>query len=150
MQDHEMERQGRDREVEAAQAEARQAEHESDQRACNGTGRQRDPERSRQLLEEEVVALKLARLRRDNVSRVGAEAAFGDFLVKCRQRFSALPSKLAKKTDFSRTQLTTIERGIEDELSFLANLLGKIELGDDGEDSDGERTATPLEDTAAH
>ena len=52
--DDEVQRQRRHREVQAAQAQARQAEDQAEQRADRGGSRQRDPDRRAELLEQDA------------------------------------------------------------------------------------------------
>lgn len=104
----------------------------------------------RQLLEEEIVAMKLSKLRGELVDRLGVEVAIGDMLVMFRQRLQTFGGRLAKKMDFSREQLAAIERQMTVDLATLADALERMELGsgDDG-DSGADTAGTPLETAAA-
>lgn len=104
----------------------------------------------RQLLEEEIVAMKLSKLRGELVDRLGVEVAIGDMLVMFRQRLQTFGGRLAKKMDFSREQLAAIERQMTVDLATLADALERMDLGS-GEDGDGgaDTAGTPLEAAAA-
>jgi hypothetical protein len=102
----------------------------------------------RQLLEEEVVAIKLARLRGELVPFASVQGALGDVLVKFQQLGRTFSARLAKKTDFSRDQLAAIDRLMEADHTTLADLMEKMEdeIGDGG-DSLADPAAA-LEDSA--
>jgi hypothetical protein len=88
----------------------------------------------KQLLEEELVAIKIAKERRELVPRASVEAAFGDVLVRFRQRGTTFAARLAKKVDLSRDQITAIDRlalADQAELARMMENLGK-DLGDGG------------------
>lgn len=104
----------------------------------------------RQLLEEEVVAIKLSRLRGELVSFVSVQAAVGDLLVKHQQRASTFGARLAKKIDLTREQITAIDRMMEADLAELADALEKMEreVGDSGASGDDAYSGAQMEDTA--
>lgn len=105
----------------------------------------------RQLLEEEVVAIKLSKLRKELVPFASAQAAFADVMTRFRQRGRTFAARLAKKIDLTRDQLAAIERQMEGDLADLAAMMEKAEtgLGDDGTEDAGETSpAAALEDTA--
>lgn len=106
----------------------------------------------RQLLEEEVVAIKLSKLRGELVPYASAIAAFGDVLARFRQARQTFTARLAKRADFTREQLAAIERQLESDDTKLAEMLGKageeLKVGD-GSTVDGDADpAAALEDTA--
>ncbi|HEV7658821.1 MAG TPA: hypothetical protein VGO55_03145 [Allosphingosinicella sp.] len=88
----------------------------------------------KQLLEEELVAIRIAKERRELVPRASVEAAFGDVLVRFRQRGTTFAARLAKKVDLTREQITAIDRlalADQAELARMMENLGK-DLGDVG------------------
>lgn len=100
----------------------------------------------KQLLEEELVAIKIAALRGELVPRASVEAAIGDVLIRDRQRRSTFAGRLAKRVDLDRAQLTAVERLIESDQAEFARMLkdwGK-DLGDDSSSAD---TAPAVENT---
>jgi hypothetical protein len=105
----------------------------------------------RQLLEEEVVAMKLARLRGELVSFISVQSALGDVFEKFRQRGVTFGARLAKKIDLSRDQITAIDRLMQSDLADLAASLEKLEndIGDVGAADGDADTAATMENTAA-
>lgn len=98
------------------------------------------------LLEEELVAIKLAEKRGELIRLVDVEATIGDVLTKFRQRGQSFAARLAKKIDLTRDQLTAIERlslADQDELADMLENWGS-HLGDGNSDA-----AAPVEDSAA-
>lgn len=88
------------------------------------------------LLEEELVAIKLAEKRRELVPRLVVEATIGDVLARFRQRGATFAARLAKRIDLTRDQLTAIEKLVLADQVELANMMenwGK-DLGDDRDD----------------
>lgn len=77
----------------------------------------------KQLLEEEVVAIKLARLRGELAPVASVEAALGDVLVKFRQRGSTFSARLSKKIDLTRDQITAIDRLVASDQAELARMM---------------------------
>jgi hypothetical protein len=107
----------------------------------------------RQLLEEELVAIKLSKMRRELVAFAEVQAAVGDVLVKFRQRLRSFSARVAKRVDLTREQIAAIDRLLESDLTDLADDMEKMEKGfgdgreGAGEDGD-EGAAAELEDTA--
>lgn len=102
----------------------------------------------RQLLEEELVAIKLAEKRRQLVPRAAVEATIGDVLVRFRQRGTTFASRLAKRIDLTRDQITAIDKLALQDQQALADMMenwGK-DLGDEGDDRDD--PSAPLVDPA--
>ncbi|MEA3033689.1 MAG: hypothetical protein QOH86_1705 [Sphingomonadales bacterium] len=102
----------------------------------------------RQLLEEEMVALKLGKARGELVSLAEAKAAFGDVLVKFGQRLDSFSARLAKKVDLERHQIGAIDRQIASDRSELADMMERMELGGDGA-TGGDHGATAEMEIAA-
>ena len=95
------------------------------------------------LLEEELIAIRVGEKRGTLVPRVEVEAAFGDILIRDRQRRSTFASRLAKRADFTREQLVAVERlQMADQADFARGLenWGK-DLGDDSSDGAAEPVA---------
>lgn len=80
----------------------------------------------KQLLEEELVAIKIARMRGELVPWAPAAAAFGDVLVKFRQRGATFASRLAKKIDLSREQIVAIEALVVSDQAELARMMERL------------------------
>jgi hypothetical protein len=74
----------------------------------------------KQLLEEELIAMKLAERRRELVSFAEVEAVVGDVLVRFRQRGSTFSARLAKIVDLTRDQITAIDRMVAADQDRLA------------------------------
>lgn len=105
----------------------------------------------RQLLEEEVVAIKLSKLRGELVPYASAQAAFGDVLVKVSQRMRTVSARLAKRVDLTREHIAAIDRLMEADAAELASMMEKLEgdLGErSGKSGDDEDPASAMEDTA--
>lgn len=99
----------------------------------------------KQLLEEELVAIKIAKERRELVPRASVEAAFGDVLVKFRQRGSTFAARLAKKVDLTREQISAIDRLMaadQGELARMMETMGR-DLGDGSGQQDVDAGADP-------
>lgn len=100
----------------------------------------------KQLLEEELVAIKIAKERRELVERASVAAAFGDVLVKFRQRGDTFAARVAKKVDLSREQITAIESLVRADQVELARLMEQMDLGE--QRADGSHPAAAVEDPA--
>lgn len=99
----------------------------------------------KQLLEEELVAIKLARMRRELVPVASVDAVIGDVLAKFRQKGTTFAARLAKRIDLTRDQLTAIDRLMVADQAELAGMMenwGK----DIGDGSDN--PAAAVDDTA--
>lgn len=97
------------------------------------------------LLEEELVAIKLAALRGELIKLAEVEATIGDVLTKFRQKGQTFAARLAKRIDLTRDQITAIDRLMLSDQLELANMLENwgSDLGDVGDD-----TSAEVEDTA--
>ena len=98
----------------------------------------------KQLLEEELVAIKLAERRRELVPFAEVEAAVGDVLVRFRQRGATFSARLAKIVDLTRDQITAIDRLVEADQDRLAVEMENwgSDVGD-GSDDPGAAVAHP-------
>lgn len=100
------------------------------------------------LLEEELVAIKLAEKRRELIPVDEVEAIIGDALAKFRQRGQSFAARLSKRVDLSRDQITAIERLIHSDQVEMADALenwGK-ELGNGGDDTTAQVENSALPD----
>lgn len=77
----------------------------------------------KQLIDEEISAMKLAQLRKELVAVASVEASVGDILVRDAQRRATFGARLAKKIDLSREQLAAIETMITADQTWFANLM---------------------------
>lgn len=75
----------------------------------------------KQLIDEEISAMKLAQMRRELVSVVSVEGAVGDILVRDAQRRGTFGARLAKKIDLSREQLAAIEALVAADQTWFAD-----------------------------
>lgn len=100
-------------------------------------------EERKKLLEEELVAIKIGQARGELVKRASVEAAFGDVLVKFRQRGATFAARLAKKVDLSREQITAIERLQAADQAELARLMETMGGDGDGSDDPGAALGDP-------
>lgn len=92
------------------------------------------------LLEEEVVAMKLAKLRRELIDKASVETAVSEFVVKVKELGSTFAARLAKRADLSRSALIEIERLMEDDQRTIARFMRDMaqrEPGHDDADIDG-------------
>ncbi|ARR54565.1 hypothetical protein HY78_14560 [Rhizorhabdus wittichii DC-6] len=105
------------------------------------------------LLEEEVVAMKLAKLRETLIDKASVETAVSTFLVKVKDLGSTFAARLAKRADLSRTALIEIERLMQDDQRAIARFmreLANLGLEHDDADNDGARSAgAPVEGSTA-
>lgn len=101
------------------------------------------------LLEEEVIAMKLAKLRRELIDKASVETAVAEFLVKVKDLGSTFAARLSKRADVSRPALIEIERLMEDDQRAIARFmrdLAKLGSGHDDADIDGAHIAgAPVE-----
>lgn len=84
----------------------------------------------RALLEEELVAMKVAERRRELVRKVSVDAAFAAVFDLLRQQRRKLSGRLARRTDLTRQQQVLIDDILEKDLSELADKFE--ELASDG------------------
>jgi hypothetical protein len=80
----------------------------------------------RALMEEELVAIKLAEKRGELIRKASVEQALGQALVKFQQRLRSLSLRLSKRVDLGRDQITALDRMIEADLGELADDLEKL------------------------
>lgn len=89
----------------------------------------------KQLLEEELIATKLAEKRRELVRKDAVEAAFSAVFDLLSEQRRTLAARLAKRTDLSRRQQTLIDEFMEADLHLLATRFE--EMGRSGAVPDG-------------
>lgn len=87
------------------------------------------------LLEEELVAIKLAEKRGQLVRKASVEAALGTFLTWLGQRQDSFSRRLAKRVDVPREVLTAIDRLVEADRKEIAAQMEK--MSDVGEEEAG-------------
>lgn len=75
------------------------------------------------LLEEELVAIKLAKERRELIRFVEVEAVIGDALAHFRQRGDSFAARLGKRIDLTRDQIAAIDRLIRSDQAELADMM---------------------------
>ncbi|UAK24358.1 hypothetical protein [Sphingomonas nostoxanthinifaciens] len=96
------------------------------------------------LLEEEVLAIKLARQRGELVPKGSVEAAIGQVLVWHQQQQLSFSARLAKRADVSRQLQIEIDAMVAADLAEFARrigALGDIEATEDGDGSTIARAA---------
>lgn len=104
------------------------------------------------LLEEEIVAVKLGKLRGEIIHKASVEAALSAFLIKLAQQMSTFGSRLAKRADVSRATQIEIDRLIEADQAALARWMRDLDTigkqhGDDGIDG-ADAAASALDSSA--
>jgi hypothetical protein len=90
----------------------------------------------KQLIDEEVSAMKLGRLRKELVPVASVEAIIGDILLRDAQRRGTFGARLAKKIDLNRQQLMVIEELIATDQAWFVEQMenwGK-DIVDDSDD----------------
>jgi hypothetical protein len=93
----------------------------------------------KQLIEEEILANKLAKDRRELVPLAVVVATLSDVLMRFQQRGATFASRLAKKVDLTRDQLNAIDRQIHADQLEMATAMEnwRKELGDGGDANSG-------------
>jgi hypothetical protein len=98
----------------------------------------------KELIEEELAAIRLAKERRELVRKASVEAALADFLVWLGQRQASFSARLAKRADVPRDLLLAVDRLMESDRSEIAARMEQMKDAGDGSDSDAEtRAADP-------
>jgi len=103
------------------------------------------------MLEEEVVALKLSRMRGELVSKASVEATIGQLLVWFQQQGASFSARLAKRADVPRALQIEIDRMVEADQAALARRMQSLaEVGTDGDGNDDTDIVAraPLDDPA--
>lgn len=98
----------------------------------------------KQLLEEELVAMKIARERGFLVSKAEVDAAFADILTMITDRLSSFTARLAKKVELARDIQIEIDRQIDNDRADWANKMEQMSFDGDGVRDPG----SSLDDTA--
>ena len=75
------------------------------------------------LLEEELIAIKLQKERRELIPFAEVEATVGDVLAHFRQRGDTFAARLGKRIDLTRDQITAIERLVRADQAELATMM---------------------------
>lgn len=75
------------------------------------------------LLEEELIAIKLQKERRELILFAEVEATIGDVLAYFRQRGDTFAARLGKRIDLTRDQITVIERLVRADQAELATMM---------------------------
>ena len=101
----------------------------------------------KQLLEEELVAMKIAERRRVLVPKAEADAAFADVLQLVADRMDSFTARLGKKVDLSRDAQIAIDRQFEADRAEIARRMERMNDGDGGA-TDGSDPGAALDDTA--
>jgi hypothetical protein len=78
------------------------------------------------LMEEELIAIKLAERRGDLIRKDEAEMALGQLALKFRDRYATIADRTAKRITLSREQQTVIRHMVETDLSWIADQLEKL------------------------
>lgn len=84
----------------------------------------------KQLLEEELVAIKVAQSRGDLVRKSSVEAAWAAVFSLLNQQRRSLTARLAKRTDLTRAQQVLIDQILDRDLNDLVDKFE--EMGRDG------------------
>jgi len=102
------------------------------------------------LLEEEIVAIKLARLRGELVDKATVEAAIADVLVYDNQLRTSFSARLAKRADVSRPLQIEIDKMMAaDQAAFARRMRELAEIEADGNGDSVPVATAAVEDSAA-
>lgn len=103
------------------------------------------------LLEEEIVAIKLSRLRGEMVDKASVEAAIGQVLVWFQQTGASFSARLAKRADVSRELQIEIDTLMAADQTALSNRMKELAeklRGGDGDDGSDIPAGPALDATA--
>ena len=103
------------------------------------------------LLEEQLMAMKVAKELGELVSYNAAISAFGDVLLRFRRQAQTFAARLSKKVDLRREQIAAIDALMEADLVRMADWMERMEadLGDGGDQLDRSSPPAPMEDASA-
>jgi hypothetical protein len=96
------------------------------------------------LLEEEVLAIKLAEKRGELIRKRDVEAAAADAMSKHRSSFESLAAELAMKLDLDRDQIAIVEKSVSIRLHAFADDMENLGRNDG---NDGAATAAAMENS---
>lgn len=90
------------------------------------------------LLEEEIVAVKLSKLRGELISKASVETAVSALLVRLAQQQSTFGTRLSKRADLSRATVIEIDRLIEADQATIARWMREMDaiIGSQHDDAD--------------
>ena len=92
------------------------------------------PAERKALLEEELVAIKLAERRGELIRKASVEAALGSFLVRLQRRGESFSARLARRIELPRDVVAAIDAMMRQDMREQADELEKIaHIGEDGE-----------------
>ena len=97
------------------------------------------------MLEEEVLAIKLAEKRGELIRKRDVESAAADALSKNRSSFEGLSAELAMKLDLDRQQIAIVEKAVAIRLHSFADEMEKLGQTDG---NNGAGANAPMENTA--
>ncbi|WP_122927945.1 hypothetical protein [Sphingobium sp. LF-16] len=100
------------------------------------------------LLEEEIVAIKLSKLRGEMIEKAGVEAAIGELLVWFQQAGATFSARLAKRADVPRELQIEIDTLMAADQSALAQRMKELAektAGSDGDDGSDILASTALD-----
>lgn len=103
------------------------------------------------LLEEEIVALKLGRLRGELIDRASVEATAAQLLVWFQQQGASFSARLAKRADVSRALQIEIDALMTADQTALAHRmkeLSEIRASNDGDGGNDILAGSPLDAAA--
>lgn len=95
----------------------------------------------KQLLEEELVAIKLAERKGELIRKASIESALATVLIKDAQRRSSFSQRLAKRIDLPRDVIAAIDAMQEFDRESFARELEQISEIDDADAATGPNTA---------
>ncbi|KEZ00619.1 hypothetical protein AI27_17925 [Sphingomonas sp. BHC-A] len=84
------------------------------------------PTEHRTIMENELLATKLAEKRGDLIHKASVEEALGELVAWFQQQGTSLSARLAKRGDFSRDQLAIIDAVIAQDQRELADRMERI------------------------
>lgn len=84
------------------------------------------PTEHRAIMENELLATKLAEKRGDLIHKASVEEALGEMVAWFQQQGTSLSARLAKRGDFSREQLAIVDAVIAQDQRDLADRMERI------------------------
>lgn len=95
------------------------------------------PAERKAMLEEELIAIKVAERRGELVRKSSVELAVSTALVKLQQQGKSFSARLAKRADVPRPVLVVIDQMIEADQIAFADMLARMTDDDDAAPEDG-------------
>lgn len=95
------------------------------------------PAERKALLEEELVAIKVAERRGELVRKASIEAALAAFMMRLQRKGESFSARLARRIELSRDQIAAIDAMMRQDLREQADELERLAHSGDGGASEG-------------